>query len=270
MTLRAAAPSLWAPAAVDGEWIEATGMAINYQGNGLGTLPPDEGAAVLALAPDGMIEIACGLDEMGQGLIPALQAAVAAHLGCARGMCGRSTAIPGRRPMRGPPRPRAGGSSSGRRRRILHTACGPVIDVARHPGQMEGGLVQGLGFTLTEDPVMAAGRFVARNLDTDLLPALADAPERMLATALEALDPGDPFGPRGAGEIGIRAVTPAITNAVAAACGVWPAAALLDPAALLPALESPPQGGRRPPSPLPRLTPREYLENDEAAGGGAC
>jgi CO/xanthine dehydrogenase Mo-binding subunit/CO/xanthine dehydrogenase FAD-binding subunit len=81
----AAASSLWAPPAVRGEWIEATGMAINYQGNGLGTLPPDERAAVLALAPDGMIEIACGLEELGQGLIPALQAAVAAHLGCARG-----------------------------------------------------------------------------------------------------------------------------------------------------------------------------------------
>ena len=104
----------------------------------------------------------------------------------------------------------------------LHTAVGPVIDMASYLGQMEGGLAQGVGFTLTEDMPMKAGHPVACNFDTYMMPTVRDVPERMRVTAHEGLDPGDPFGPRGAGELGIGAVSPAIANAVADALGRWP------------------------------------------------
>jgi hypothetical protein len=47
-------------------------MALCYQGNGLGTMPQDDGEIELALAADGKIEARYGLDEMGQGLVPAV------------------------------------------------------------------------------------------------------------------------------------------------------------------------------------------------------
>ncbi len=74
-----------------------------------------------------------------------------------------------------------------------------MIDLASYLGQMEGGAVQGLGFTLSEDVVMRGGRMVTTNLDTYLMPTIRDAPARMTVTACESLDPGDPYGPRGAG-----------------------------------------------------------------------
>jgi len=105
----------------------------------------------------------------------------------------------------------------------LHTAAGPVIDLAAYLGQMEGGLVQGLGFTLTEDVLIEDGRFLTTNYDNYYMPTVRDTPERMTSFALEDLDAGDPFGPRGAGEISINSITPAIANAVADALGHWPA-----------------------------------------------
>jgi CO/xanthine dehydrogenase Mo-binding subunit len=117
-----------------------------------------------------------------------------------------------------------------------HTAAGPVLDAAAYLGQIEGGGVQGLGFTLTEDARMEAGRYAASNLDGYLMPTIADAPERSRVLALEDLDLGDPYGPRGIGELGIGAVTPAIAAAVADAVGHWPGAAPFSPETLLRAL----------------------------------
>lgn len=68
----------------DGQSFVGTGMALCYQGNGLGTLSDDEGEMELALVGDGKIEARYGLDEMGQGLVPAIQSCVADVLGIAR------------------------------------------------------------------------------------------------------------------------------------------------------------------------------------------
>jgi CO/xanthine dehydrogenase Mo-binding subunit len=57
-----------------------------------------------------------------------------------------------------------------------------------------------------------------------MVPSIRDVPTAISVTALEDLDEGDPWGPRGVGELGIGAVTPAIANAVAAAIGAWPVA----------------------------------------------
>lgn len=115
----------------------------------------------------------------------------------------------------------------------LHTAAGPVIDVASYLGQMEGGAVQGLGFSLTEDAAMRDGLYLTRNFDGYAMPSVRDAPRRMVVTAREDLDPGDPYGPRGAGELGIAGVTPAIANAVADATGHWPVSSPFSPETLL-------------------------------------
>lgn len=335
MLERARLSPLWIPPQDEGEWRIGTGMALMWQGNGLGSLPEDQAEGLLRLAPDGAIEVVCGLDEMGQGLMASLQAVVAERLGCARtdvrpvtgdtgagADSGSTTAsrggyvvwklaaeagpplaarllaagamlldcapqdlciVPGgladvgangprlsfaemaRQLMpQGLPEVRAafafpkteyqGGNArfifcagatlarvavsrlTGEVRPLavhLHSAVGPVIDLASYLGQMEGGTIQGLGFTLSEDIRMAEARHLTRNLDSYMMPGIRDVPPELAVTAREDLDPGDPFGPRGAGELGIAGISPALANAVAQALGRWPSVTPFGPEALL-------------------------------------
>lgn len=343
MLAAAAADPLWrsprGPSA-DGAEIVGVGMAMNYHGNGLGSVLPDPGGGALRLAADGRIEAAFGLDEMGQGLLAAILSTVADQLGCGRDdirpvigdtaaapdsgsttasrgafvvwnatrlaaprfaaeICAAAGAILGRdgadlkivpggvadrlsnsgeillafaalaKAIPEGERPNVGAQFeypktdyfAGNARFLFvfgacvarvaisrvtgearvtdlnqHAAAGPVLDVAAFLGQQEGGAIQGLGFTLFEDAPMRDGAFLTANLDTYMMPGIADAPARMALHAREDLDPGDPFGPRGVGELGIGAVTPAIANAVADAIGFFPNVTPFSPESLLDAM----------------------------------
>jgi xanthine dehydrogenase D subunit len=119
-----------------------------------------------------------------------------------------------------------------------HSAAGPIMDVAAYLGQQEGGAVQGMGFTLSENALMHHGAYLTSNLDTYLMPCIADAPERLGVYALEELDPGDVYGPRGVGELGIGAVAPAIANAVFDAIGMCPSVSPISPESILDAMDA--------------------------------
>jgi nicotinate dehydrogenase large molybdopterin subunit len=58
--------------------------------------------------------------------------------------------------------------------------------------------------------------------------------------ALGELEHDDEYGPRGVGELGIGAVTPAIAAAIADACGVWPTVTPISPEHLLVAVSKRP------------------------------
>ncbi|MEN1986607.1 MULTISPECIES: xanthine dehydrogenase subunit D [Paenibacillus] len=109
--------------------------------------------------------------------------------------------------------------------RLLDTrhvvAAGPVINPMGFLGQIEGGSVMALGFTLTEDAVMKDSRYVTTNLDTYLIPTIRDIHASLEVEAIEDLPEGDPYGPRGIGEIGSVALAPAITAAIHQATGEW-------------------------------------------------
>ena len=338
MLAAVAADPLWrAPRIATPEEIVGVGMAMNYHGNGLGSVIPDPAGGALRLAADGGLEAAFGLDEMGQGLIPAIVSSVSSRLGVARSdiraVIGDTSAAPdsgsttasrgtyvvwraaelaaprfidallrlaGARLSRPPGSLRLapGGFADrlansdqlllsfadlahalppedrpqvevafgfpktdyveGNARflfvfgaaiarvavhrvtgavRVLdlnqHAAAGPVLDVASFLGQQEGGAIQALGFTLSEDSRMEAGHYLTTNLDTYLTPTFADAPETMRVSAVEDLDAVDPYGPRGAGELGVGAVTPAILNAIADAVGEAPPIIPVSPEAIL-------------------------------------
>lgn len=103
-----------------------------------------------------------------------------------------------------------------------HTvAAGPVINPMGFLGQIEGGSVMALGFTLTEDAVMDEGHYLTKNMDTYLIPTIKDMHTSLEVEAIEDLPEGDNFGPRGIGEIGSVALAPAITAAIRDAIGVW-------------------------------------------------
>nr|HMN84154.1 molybdopterin-dependent oxidoreductase [Burkholderiaceae bacterium] len=113
-------------------------------------------------------------------------------------------------------------------RMVIATALGPVVSAIGYLGQIEGGALMGQGMVTTEDLTMQAGRYTARNLDGYLMPTMRDAPS-IEVLAIESLPPGDPVGPRGAGEIGVNigaaAVAVAIGRAVPLGATVrWPLA----------------------------------------------
>ncbi|KRF39775.1 xanthine dehydrogenase subunit D [Paenibacillus sp. Soil787] len=100
-------------------------------------------------------------------------------------------------------------------------AAGPVINPMGFLGQIEGGSVMALGYTLTEDAVMKESKYVRHNLDTYLVPTFKDSPHTIRVEAIEDLPESDTFGPRGVGEIGSVGLAPAITAAVRQATGIW-------------------------------------------------
>lgn len=100
-------------------------------------------------------------------------------------------------------------------------SAGPVVNPMGYLGQIEGGASMGIGFTLMEDSVMENGRYLNENLDTYLIPTILDIPKETNVTAIETLEAGDDFGPRGVGEIGTVAVAPAIVSAIHDATGHW-------------------------------------------------
>jgi xanthine dehydrogenase D subunit len=98
-------------------------------------------------------------------------------------------------------------------------AAGPVINPQGYLGQIEGGSIMALGFTLSENAIMESGQHVTKNLDTYLIPTISDIHGGFELHAIEELPEGDPYGPRGVGEVGSVALAPAIASAIYQAVG---------------------------------------------------
>lgn len=88
-------------------------------------------------------------------------------------------------------------------------------------GQIEGGVVQALGWTLLENFQTKEGKILSDTLSTYLIPTVKDIPESTLSLIDELPDPVGPYGVRGIGEITFIPLAPAIIDAVHQATGVW-------------------------------------------------
>jgi xanthine dehydrogenase molybdenum-binding subunit len=99
---------------------------------------------------------------------------------------------------------------------------GKVIHPVAAQGQIEGGIQQGIGHTLTEDYVIdpATGRSLNAGFVDYKMPLSMDMPPIRTIILETAPDPGGPFGAKGVGEDPIIAIGPAIANAVYTAIGV--------------------------------------------------
>jgi CO/xanthine dehydrogenase Mo-binding subunit len=95
---------------------------------------------------------------------------------------------------------------------------GTAINPARVEGQIEGGAVQGLGYTLMEDYELDDGVPLTRNLADYQLPCSDDMPE-LSPIILESGDGVGPYGAKGIGEPAITATPAAILNAIRDAVG---------------------------------------------------
>jgi CO/xanthine dehydrogenase Mo-binding subunit len=109
------------------------------------------------------------------------------------------------------------------RLRLLKITClndvGTIINPLQHQGQVEGGMVQGLGFTLLEDLPDVDGRIVASNLGEYKIPNLRDVPRLETVNVRDSAGPG-PFQSKPIGENTGTPTAAAIANAVYDAIGV--------------------------------------------------
>ena len=96
---------------------------------------------------------------------------------------------------------------------------GTVINPVAHQGQIEGGLVQGLGYATLEEVITDNGKVLTTNLGDYRIPCARDLPALETVLLDDPTGPG-PFAAKQIGENGIIATAPAIANAVAAAVGV--------------------------------------------------
>ncbi len=97
---------------------------------------------------------------------------------------------------------------------------GKAINPQLVEGQIEGGLVQGLGYALVEEMVWDGARLANPSLMDYKAPGIMDVPYELQSIIVEHPQPDGPFGAKGVGEIGLVPVAPAIANAIYEAAGV--------------------------------------------------
>ncbi len=98
---------------------------------------------------------------------------------------------------------------------------GKAINPHLIEGQVEGAVVQALGYAVMENLVTKDGRILNPTLSTYLIPTIWDIPEETKSVILEYADPRGPWGARGMAEMPIIPLAPAIAAAVHDATGVW-------------------------------------------------
>jgi CO/xanthine dehydrogenase Mo-binding subunit len=108
---------------------------------------------------------------------------------------------------------------------VLDAICADDVGKAVNPqqvqGQIEGAVVQAVGYALMENFVQKGGYVQTQHLSTYLIPTVLDVPERVQSVILEYPDPIGPFGARGMAEMPYMPVAPALSAALHAATGIW-------------------------------------------------
>lgn len=123
---------------------------------------------------------------------------------------------------------------------------GRVLHETLARGQIQGGVVQALGWTLLEECKWADGAMENAQLTNYIIPTTGDVPP-IRVDFLEAPYPHGAGGAKGIGELPFDGVAPAVVNAVASALGVDPTFVPLTPERLMDlALHSPASGGGAP------------------------
>jgi xanthine dehydrogenase molybdenum-binding subunit len=106
---------------------------------------------------------------------------------------------------------------------VLHVIAANDVGTAINPlglqGQVEGGVMMGLGNCLTENFIVEDGNVVTDRLARYRMPSIVHTPE-IISIVVEHPTADGPYGAKGVGEIVSIPTTPAITNAIYNAVGV--------------------------------------------------
>jgi CO/xanthine dehydrogenase Mo-binding subunit len=107
--------------------------------------------------------------------------------------------------------------------RVLRVIAANDVGRAINPmgllGQVEGGVIMGVGHTLTEELILEGGKVWTDQLARYRMPSIEHTPE-IESIVIEHPTSDGPYGAKGVGEISTMPTIPAITNAVYNACGV--------------------------------------------------
>jgi xanthine dehydrogenase molybdenum-binding subunit len=104
-------------------------------------------------------------------------------------------------------------------RMVVANDVGTAINPLGLKGQIEGGLIMGIGHALTENFMVKEGQVVTDRLASYRTPSITFTPEITNFVVEHATSEG-PYGAKGVGEIVLIPTIPAITNAVYNATGV--------------------------------------------------
>ena len=119
---------------------------------------------------------------------------------------------------------------------------GKVLNPKSAEGQLEGGIVQGIGYALTEDYIWEKGRIMNPNFTDYKIPEAVDLPE-MHCFWVEHPNPGSPYGAKSVAEPVLNPIAPAIASAVYNAVGVRIKDLPLTPEKVLNAIKIKSKGG---------------------------
>jgi len=98
--------------------------------------------------------------------------------------------------------------------------AGTVLNPVTFHGQVEGGIIMGLGEALLEDTLINEdGSLINPDLHGYLVPTIGETP-RIVSKAVESYEPRGPFGAKEIGEGCMLPIMGAISNAIYDACGV--------------------------------------------------
>jgi CO/xanthine dehydrogenase Mo-binding subunit len=102
---------------------------------------------------------------------------------------------------------------------IVANDVGKALNPLGLQGQVEGGVVMGLGNALTENFIVEEGKVFTDHMARYRVPSITQTPE-IISLIVEHPTADGPYGAKGVGEIVSVPTTPAITNAIFNAVGV--------------------------------------------------
>jgi putative selenate reductase molybdopterin-binding subunit len=122
---------------------------------------------------------------------------------------------------------------------VMAVDSGVIVNPVTASGQIEGGMVQALGYAVCEEMRYdAAGRARERDLRDYHIFQAHETP-RLETLFIETFEPSHPFGVKAVAEIPMDGVAPAVGNAVLDACGAAIDANPITPEKVWRALRSP-------------------------------
>ena len=96
---------------------------------------------------------------------------------------------------------------------------GKAINPQSVIGQIEGAVVMGIGFALSEEFLEDDTMIITDNLNKLKIPKVKDVPH-IQPFVIEVPDENGPYGAKGMGEVGLNPMAPAISNAIYDAVGI--------------------------------------------------
>ena len=117
---------------------------------------------------------------------------------------------------------------------------GRTINPLAVEGQLQGSIVQGIGYALSEEYAYQDGAVMNANFTDYKMPSATEAPspQNIKTILIETNDPEGPYGAKGVGELSLNPTAAAISNAIYDAIGVRFRSLPITPERILEALES--------------------------------